>query len=554
MCRIMSFSIAGLIVVMATASGSAKDAVPWAPDLDSAQDRASRENRLVLIHFWSPDCVPCSQLDLNVLSQPHVGRSIAEDYVPVKVNVRQMPELARRFGVERWPTDVVITPAGYVVQKMSCLQDPEKYVGQLKWIADRSGVSQSHVAGSGDARSHGYREASAQYEYGGRSNPSRPRAADNRWETPARPRADAQLAGTGDRWNSPPTREQVSDSLYREQPRKEAGFAPRYAELGQVPPPSERSQTAMETPRHAHQPTGGQSPFGGREETVDAYAGATTRWHNMGTAEQTRPAERGDLRLSANDSRWSPDAAGWPNPDRSRQTVGPGASSDTAGRFSQTDNRRMAADDRASRWSDYRDVREQTQPRERGVRREAFAARTDREEVRDRTPWAEADAAGKPHASGDDAWKRWSSDEADRTGQRPSQETHTAGPAGKPPVALDGFCPVVVAENMKWVKGDPRVGAVHRGRTYLLSDADARRRFLADPDRFSPVLAGYDPVRLAEQDQLVPGKRQHGVFYGHQIFLFADEAALEQFWRAPRKYVDFAVRAVNANDRRTAKY
>ena len=114
----------------------------------------------------------------------------------------------------------------------------------------------------------------------------------------------------------------------------------------------------------------------------------------------------------------------------------------------------------------------------------------------------------------------------------------TAGPRQNPPLGLDGYCPVTLVEREKWVKGDPKFGAYHRGRTYLFVSAEAQAKFLQNQgfDKFAPALSGYDPVKYAERGELVDGKRVHGVFFHNQVFLFADEVGLQQFWTDPERY------------------
>jgi protein disulfide-isomerase len=131
----------------------------------------------------------------------------------------------------------------------------------------------------------------------------------------------------------------------------------------------------------------------------------------------------------------------------------------------------------------------------------------------------------------------------------PPQAPPTAGKQD-PPLALDGYCPVTLVEREKWVKGDPKYGAYHRGRTYLFAGPQEQARFLdpAGQDKFAPALSGYDPVKYTEQGALVDGKRVHGVFYHGQVFLFADEAALQQFWTAPERYAP----TVRAEQQRSA--
>ena len=121
-------------------------------------------------------------------------------------------------------------------------------------------------------------------------------------------------------------------------------------------------------------------------------------------------------------------------------------------------------------------------------------------------------------------------------------------PAGHPPLAFDGYCPVTLADQATWTKGDPRWGAVHRGRTYLFPNPAAQQRFLAAPDLYSPVLSGFDPVRYLEAGEMVEGKREHGVFYRDRVYLFADEDSLQRFGSRP----DFFIAATEQAAQRAA--
>ena len=95
---------------------------------------------------------------------------------------------------------------------------------------------------------------------------------------------------------------------------------------------------------------------------------------------------------------------------------------------------------------------------------------------------------------------------------------------------------LVLAE--KWVRGDRRYGAIHRGKTYLFSGPQEQQQFLAEPDRFSPALSGNDPVQAIDQGAFVPGQRAHGLFFDKRVYLFSSESSIAAFYRDPGRYAE----------------
>ncbi|MBN2474735.1 MAG: thioredoxin family protein [Pirellulales bacterium] len=116
--------------------------------------------------------------------------------------------------------------------------------------------------------------------------------------------------------------------------------------------------------------------------------------------------------------------------------------------------------------------------------------------------------------------------------------------AMNPPLGLDGYCPVELNENTAWVEGNRLWGVRHENRTYLFAGPEQQRRFLAQPDRYAPVLSGNDVVVAIEQGQSIAGRRQHGVFFGGKVYLFADETSLRKFTANPAHYATQALQAM----------
>jgi hypothetical protein len=112
-----------------------------------------------------------------------------------------------------------------------------------------------------------------------------------------------------------------------------------------------------------------------------------------------------------------------------------------------------------------------------------------------------------------------------------------------PKLAMDGYCPVSMLEQDNWVEGNPQFGVIHLGQLYLFADQAAVNKFLADPEPYTPVLNGIDVVRFFEEKRIVQGKRDFGVRdpEHNRMFFFADEAARTHFENDYKRYTAAAI-------------
>lgn len=121
------------------------------------------------------------------------------------------------------------------------------------------------------------------------------------------------------------------------------------------------------------------------------------------------------------------------------------------------------------------------------------------------------------------------------------------------PVAMEGYCPVTLATEKKWKKGQAQFGAVHRRRTFLFVSQAEQQKFLADPDRYSPVMVGYDPVKFMQTGELVDGRVANALTYRKQVYLFTDDAALKSFWMNPAQFTEGLRQAMSQTEGRTIR-
>ena len=117
--------ITGLAAIVAPAFAAAE----WMTDLDAAKTKAAAENKAVLVDFTGSDwCGWCIKLKKEVFSTPEFEAYAADKFVLVEIDVPndaakvggaeqlvKNQELCAQYGVEGFPTIMVMTPAGEIV-------------------------------------------------------------------------------------------------------------------------------------------------------------------------------------------------------------------------------------------------------------------------------------------------------------------------------------------------------------------------------------------------------------------------------------------------------
>ena len=121
-------------------------------------------------------------------------------------------------------------------------------------------------------------------------------------------------------------------------------------------------------------------------------------------------------------------------------------------------------------------------------------------------------------------------------------------PPGSPPLAFDGYCPIALKSAHRWMAGNPKFGAVHRGRTFLFTGPQQQQQFLANPDAYCPVFSGMDPVMLLDANQVVEGSRRYGFEYRGAFYLFANQDSMNRFKANPDTYAAGVRQAMNRMD------
>ncbi|TWT50294.1 Thiol:disulfide interchange protein DsbD [Rubripirellula amarantea] len=127
----------------------------------------------------------------------------------------------------------------------------------------------------------------------------------------------------------------------------------------------------------------------------------------------------------------------------------------------------------------------------------------------------------------------------------PSQKVSRSSKS--PELAMDGYCPVTVVNESRWVEGKPDFGVIHLGKLYLFDSKQAMATFLIDPIPYTPVLNEIDVVRFFEERKIVKGKREFAMQdpVNKRMFFFADEDAMIHFENEWGRYVGAAIQVMD---------
>lgn len=127
--------VASLPARAGAATRAAEPGVRWLADLEAAKQQAARENKLVLVHVWAPWCGPCKRMDREVFNQAAVVQALEPLYVCVKINTDEQRAAQKQFGIKSWPTDLVLTPDGRVLERTEGFKAAPKYAAEMSQFA-----------------------------------------------------------------------------------------------------------------------------------------------------------------------------------------------------------------------------------------------------------------------------------------------------------------------------------------------------------------------------------------------------------------------------------
>jgi thioredoxin len=89
----------------------------WHSDMNSALDEAKKTRKPIMIDFYATWCSYCQQLDNETFQDPRVQEKLSQDYVRVKIDGDQNPDLVSKYNIFGYPTLVFLNSDGQEIKR-----------------------------------------------------------------------------------------------------------------------------------------------------------------------------------------------------------------------------------------------------------------------------------------------------------------------------------------------------------------------------------------------------------------------------------------------------
>jgi YHS domain-containing protein/thioredoxin-related protein len=470
-------------------SAQSVDSIKWETDFKKACQSAQLENRLVIVHFYS-DCAPCASMNANVFTDPRIAIEINRNFVAVRADMKSQALLAKHYNVTVVPTDLILNADEQVVYRRQGEIAVEKYLQFLQYL--RNNYLQIHAANATHTKIISNETHAPNIATPPPISSPLPSQPDNKnTNTPADTLNNFAFINDRHQPNSTPIASNLSHHATNPQPVISAS--------GQIDSSKNNNAAIVASPSNAgvnSTPTNAV-PLAA-DQNVVGFTVVTNEPVNNGNP--TNPSNSSNPNVNVNANNVNPNSNFANSIDdvlkvnnspvgsvgsavNSESVVGSGQNLISVTNNNNNNNNSNVSNNNNSPL------------------------------VRNPSPVGQLSVGN-----------------VDSTGHLTVEV----------PLAIEGYCPVILCKKEQWISGNPAYYAMYRGQVYRFSSQEAMEEFLKTPLRFAPVAMGEDVVMMIDRNKKICGSRKYGVWYGGRVYLFSSKESLNSFVTKPEHYANIA--------------
>jgi len=473
-----------LLLGLGASQARSEELIHWHTNLATARQVSQQYKVPMLVHFYGDQCMPCESLEKNVFTRPEVASTMQRYFVPVKINATADRKTAAEFGVHSWPTDVFLGPDGKPLSQGVCSQNPNAYLQNLQNIALMNRDRNAMLAGNSKPTNND----TGASPYGRTASSNLQQAAPGRDAAPtpySNPASGASPYAAG-ATPSQLTAANMQSTLPSPTWQGQSAHGQAQNGLVNAGPVANSGSMTLPPPQSAY-----------AQDNKQANIPPTVQWQTNPPVSASPFSQNSTLANNAPTLPLTPQlpTSSMPSATMPAPTL-PSPSLQAAVMPAMPANNNTA---------------QTTNPTDT-FSNPYFPTANAPASQPAQSPAARASAPGQLVSSN-------------------SSVVRSENNASKTTVpALDGYCPVTLFHTQTWTRGLEKHAIRHRGKVYLLSSEQAAKEFMAEPDSFTPVLSGYDPLVFLREGRLVEGSIYDGVLRQDKLlFLFSSDENKEYF-------------------------
>ena len=136
------FLIAAAIGLYVYSSRPRKSDISWSTDLPAALNQARTDQRPILVDFQAAWCGPCEWMKREVFPRKEVAQ-VLKTWIPVQIDIDAQPRVAEQYGVEAYPTFMVLSADGKELLRREGAMSPEEFVEFLRTSDPRTAAGRT---------------------------------------------------------------------------------------------------------------------------------------------------------------------------------------------------------------------------------------------------------------------------------------------------------------------------------------------------------------------------------------------------------------------------
>ena len=99
---------------------------------DAALKEAAVKKKIVMVDFYTADCVPCKRMDLTTWRDTGVAAFLNERAIPLRLDADKLPALSKRYHLKEFPTMLLVRPDGTAIDRLVGYKSADKFLAELK--------------------------------------------------------------------------------------------------------------------------------------------------------------------------------------------------------------------------------------------------------------------------------------------------------------------------------------------------------------------------------------------------------------------------------------